>query len=235
MNKKGSLYVLPNFLGDTRETSLLPGEVAKVLAMVKHFAVEEIRSARQLIARMDKTIDINTLHFYDLNEHTTAQQVSDLMSILKTENMAIISEAGCAAVADPGASLVRLAQEKDIAVIPLTGPSSIILALMASGLNGQSFSFEGYLPKERPGRIGKIKELESSMNKTGQTKIFIETPYRNDHLMEDLLTHCNPKTLLCIAVQLQGPEETIRTRTIAAWKKNQPKLAKQPAVFLLGK
>ena len=230
----GILYVLPNFLGE-KDPMLLPGILPGILKKTRYYAVEEIRSARQLIARMDKSIDIDSLHFHLLNEHTPPAEITTFLEpLLSGHDMAIISEAGCAAVADPGAALVRLAQQNNIRVIPVAGPSSILLALMASGLNGQAFSFEGYLPKERDARIRKIRALDQEIHKTGQTKIFIETPYRNAHLVSDLLAHCDSSTLLCMATDIQGAKETIHTKTIGQWKKSPPHADKTPAIFLLG-
>jgi len=236
MVKKGILYLVPNFLGDRKEARLIPSLVAETLAHIQYFAVEETRSARQLIARLNKAIHIDDLHFFELNEHSDPAKLSELIKpLLDGFDLGIISEAGCAAIADPGTDLVRLAHSKGIKVVPLTGPSSILLSLVASGLNGQSFSFEGYLPKERGLRIKKLKELDHMVQQTGQTKIFIETPYRNNHLLEDILSNCDPQTRLCIACHINGTGESIVTQALSSWKKEVPDLNKKPAVFLLGR
>ena len=236
MVKKGTLYLIPNFLGDRKEAHLLPAIVSETILHIQYFAVEEIRSARHLISRINKSVPIDSLHFFTLNEHSDPAQLSEILEpLLEGFDLGIISEAGCAAIADPGTDLVRMAHEKNIRVVPLTGPSSILLSLISSGLNGQSFSFEGYLPKERELRIKKLRELDVATHKTGQTKIFIETPYRNNHLLEDILSQCNVQTRLCIGCNINGAGEMIVTKTISAWKKQVPDLGKMPTVFLLGK
>jgi len=236
MVKKGTLYLVPNFLGDQKDPLLLAGTVATIIPTIQYFAVEEIRSARQLIARLSKAVNIDALHFFILNEHSDPAQLSEILQpLLDGNDLGIISEAGCAAIADPGSDLVRAAHEQRIKVVPLTGPSSILLSLIASGLNGQSFSFEGYLPKERNLRIKKLKELDHAVQHSGQTKIFIETPYRNNHLLEDILSQCGGQTRLCIASNINGSDELIRTQTISSWKKQVPEINKKPTVFLLGR
>jgi 16S rRNA (cytidine1402-2'-O)-methyltransferase len=235
MSKPGTLYLVPNFLGHSKDASLLPPVNATVIRSLNYFVVEELRAARQLIARMAPGTDMDALHFFLLNEHTGPGQLPRLLEpLLSGHDMGIISDAGCPAIADPGSDLVRMAQQHNLRVVPLTGPSSIVLALMASGLNGQSFVFEGYLPKEQNGRVRKIREMESDARKTGRTHIFIETPYRNNHMLEDLLATCSGETRLCVAADLQGPEESVRTHPMAQWKKQVPGLSKKPVVFLIG-
>jgi len=171
-----------------------------------------------------------------LNQHTPVQEISGyLNSISEGKNIGIISEAGCPGIADPGADVVKMAHEKNIQVVPLVGPSSIFLALMASGFNGQNFAFNGYLPKERPDRIKKIKELERLAQQKDQTQLFIETPYRNTHMLEDILTSCEGSTKLCIACDITLSTEYIKTKTIAAWKKQVPDINKRPTIFLIYK
>jgi 16S rRNA (cytidine1402-2'-O)-methyltransferase len=236
MVKKGTLYLVPNFLGDQKDPLLLPGTVSGILPQLQYFAVEEIRAARQLIARLSKAVNIDALHFFTLNEHSDPAQLSEILQpLLDGNDLGVISEAGCAAIADPGTDLVRLAHEHGIKVVPLTGPSSILLSLIASGLNGQSFSFEGYLPRERNLRIKKLKELDHAAQQSGQTKVFIETPYRNNHLLEDILSQCSGQTRLCIASNINGTDEWIKTQSISSWKKQIPDLNKKPTVFLLGR
>ena len=235
MSHSGTLYLVPNFLGESREADLLPAANSAILRSLKYFVVEELRAARQLIARTAPGSDIDSLHFFLLNEHSDAGQLPQLLApLLAGHDMGIVSEAGCPAVADPGAALVRLAQQHDVRVIPLTGPSSILLALMASGLNGQSFAFEGYLPKDRKQRMERIRDMDRAVQRTGGTRIFIEAPHRNQHLLEDILANASPGTLLCLACNLQSADEFIRTRTIAGWMKQPPVLTKKPVIFLLG-
>ncbi|HSH68041.1 MAG TPA: SAM-dependent methyltransferase, partial [Bacteroidia bacterium] len=172
---------------------------------------------------------------HPLNQHTPSQEISGYLKALSEgKNIGVISEAGCPGVADPGAEVVAIAHERHIRVIPLVGPSSILLALMASGFNGQSFTFHGYLPKERSERIKKLKELEKATQK-GQTQLFIETPYRNTHLLDDILQTCESTTLLCIACDITLPTEFIKTRRIAEWKKHIPDIHKKPTIFLVYK
>jgi len=235
MNPPGTLYLVPNFLGERREAALLPAFNAGILRSLKYFVVEELRSARQLIARTAPGTTIDALEFFLLNEHSDAGQLPQLLApLLSGHDVGIISEAGCPAVADPGAALVRLAQQHGVPVVPLAGPSSILLALMASGLNGQSFCFEGYLPKDRAERIRRIREMEHDARKSGRTHLFIETPYRNKHVLEDLLSTCAGNTWLCLASDLQGPEESVRTLRVEQWKRSVPDLSKKPVVFLIG-
>ena len=171
-----------------------------------------------------------------LNEHTQAVDVAILLKpLLDGKNLGIISEAGCPAVADPGSDLVRIAHLKNIEIIPLVGPSSLLLALMASGLNGQRFAFAGYLPKDRAARIKAIHELERNIASKNETQIFIEAPYRNRNMLEDILQNCSPSTLLCIAVDLTSSNQFVKTKTVAEWKKAIPDIQKKPVVFLLGK
>jgi len=185
-------------------------------------------------AGYEQSLDALILH--SLNKHTRPEEVSNYLSSAdKGKNIGVVSEAGCPGIADPGADVVKIAHSKGIKVVPLVGPSSILLALMASGFNGQSFSFHGYLPKERGERIRKLKELERTAQQKDQTQLFIETPFRNQHLLEDILTNCSPATPLCIACDITLPSEFIRTQYIAEWKKKVPDINKRPAIFLLYK
>lgn len=227
--------MVPATLGSSNIRKTIPSGLADVVRNTAFFIVEDLRSARRYLKLLDRNIDIDRLTFFELNEHTPAEEVpSFLVPAENGRNTAMISEAGMPGVADPGAQVVKIAQEKGIRVIPLTGPSSILLSLMASGMNGQHFTFHGYLPIPQNERVHKIRELEQAVQQTGATQIFIEAPYRNDRLLEDLLRNCHPSTLLCIAADITLDTETIRTLPIDRWKKEKPSLHKRPAIFLLG-
>ena len=232
---KGILYLVPSTLGSTDTRQTIPEGIRSIVSSLDVFIVENLRSARRYLKLLDRQKDIDRLTFYELNEHTSGEVIpSFLEPCLQGKDTAVISEAGVPAVADPGAAVVRLAHEQGIRVVPLTGPSSILLALMASGLNGQYFTFHGYLPVKKNERIRKIRELEDISVKTGATQLFIEAPYRNDGLLEDLLAACNPSTLLCIAVDVTLETEMILTLPIGQWKRRIPKLHKRPAIFIMG-
>ena len=232
-----ALYLLPVTLGDTSISSVLPAYNKEVILQIKHFIVEDIRSARRFLKKVDKDIDIDTLTFYPLNKHTSAEAISGYLNSLQEGfSMGVISEAGCPAVADPGADVVAIAQRRNLKVVPLVGPSSIILSVMASGFNGQSFAFNGYLPIEAGERAKKIKMLEQRIYNEHQTQLFIETPYRNNKMVEEILHQCRPQTKLCIAANITCEGEFIRTRTIGEWKQAKvPDLSKIPCIFLLYK
>ena len=203
---------------------------------IRHFIVEDIRSARRFLKKVDSSIDIDALTFYPLNKHTPMEAVASyLQPLQKGEPMGVISEAGCPAVADPGADVVAIAQQKGLKVVPLVGPSSILLSVMGSGFNGQSFAFNGYLPIEPPERAKKLKLLEQRVYTEHQTQLFIETPYRNNKMLEDILHNCRPQTKLCIAANVTCEDEYICTRTIKEWKGKLPDLNKIPCIFLLYK
>ena len=229
-----ALYLIPVTLGDTSIESVLPSYNKEVILNIRHFIVEDLRSARRFLKKVDKSIDIDTLQFYLLNKHTSPNEISDYLKPLeKGESMGVISEAGCPAVADPGADVVSMAQRKNLKVVPLVGPSSIILAIMGSGFNGQSFAFHGYLPVDSAERIKRLKQLEQRVYNEKQTQLFIETPYRNNKMVEDILNNCRPQTLLCIAANITCEDEYIKTRSIKDWKGKVPDLAKKPCIFLL--
>lgn len=232
----GKLYLIPNLLGESCINHVLPTHNNEIINNIKHFIVEDIRTTRRFLKKVNKDIDIDKLTFFELNQHTNPQNISSYIApLLKGEDMAIISEAGCPAVADPGALVVELAQQKNIRVIPLVGPSSILLALMASGFNGQSFSFEGYLPIDNDKRTKRLKTLESRIYSENQTQIFIETPYRNNKIVQDFISNCKPSTKLCIASEITTENEFIKTKTLSAWKNSLPDLNKKPTIFLLYK
>ena len=233
---QASLYLIPVTLGETSIESVLPSTNREIIIQIKYFIVENIRSARRFLKKTDSSINIDGLTFYELNKHTNLDDIERYLApITKGENVGVISEAGCPAIADPGADIVAIAQRKNMKVIPLVGPSSILLSLMASGFNGQSFAFHGYLPIESGDRIKKIKQLEQRIYNEHQTQIFIETPYRNLKLVEDLLKNCTPSTKLCIAIDITCEDEYIKTLPIKEWAKKRPDMNKKPAIFLIYK
>lgn len=232
-----ALYLLPVTLGDTAIDKVLPAYNVDVIRGIKHFIVEDVRSARRFLKKVDREIDIDTLSFYPLNKHTSPEDISGYLNPLAEGHpMGVISEAGCPAVADPGADVVAIAQRRNMKVVPLVGPSSIILSVMASGFNGQSFAFHGYLPIEPAERSRRLKELEGRIYSEHQTQLFIETPYRNHKMLDDILKACRPQTRLCIAANITCEGEYIRTRTVKEWKGTSlPDLSKIPCIFLLYK
>lgn len=232
-----ALYLLPVTLGDTAIDKVLPAYNAGIIREIKHFIVEDVRSARRFLKKVDREIDIDTLSFYPLNKHTSPEDISGYLNPLaEGHSMGVISEAGCPAVADPGADVVAIAQRRNLKVVPLVGPSSIILSVMASGFNGQSFAFHGYLPIEPNERSKRLKELEGRIYSEHQTQLFIETPYRNHKMLDDILKACRPQTKLCIAANITCEGEYIKTRTVKEWKGTTlPDLSKIPCIFLLYK
>lgn len=231
-----ALYLLPVTLGDTPIDSVLPAYNKEVILRIRHFIVEDVRSARRFLKRVEREIDIDSLTFYPLNKHTSPEALSGYLKPLEEGySMGVISEAGCPAVADPGADVVAIAQRKGLKVVPLVGPSSIILSVMGSGFNGQSFAFNGYLPIEPAERAKKLKQLEQRVYAEHQTQLFIETPYRNNKMVDDILHNCRPQTRLCIAANLTCEDEYIKTRTVKEWTGKVPDLSKIPCIFLLYK
>ncbi|MDR0799221.1 MAG: SAM-dependent methyltransferase [Dysgonamonadaceae bacterium] len=236
-NQSAPLYLFPVTLGDTPLSKVLPAYNQSILPTIKHFIVENVRTARRFLKQADPAVNIDELTFYVLNKHTSRAELSDFLQPAKAGfPMGVLSEAGCPAIADPGADVVALAQQNNLRVIPLVGPSSIVLALMASGFNGQNFAFLGYLPIAAAERIKTIKTLEQRIYAEHQTQLFIETPYRNNSLVEDLLKTCKLSTRLCVAADITLDSEWIKTQTIAEWRKQQkPDLAKRPCLFALYK
>jgi 16S rRNA (cytidine1402-2'-O)-methyltransferase len=232
---KGKLYLIPSSLGDEVSSASLPEINFRVIENLHHFVVEDARTARRFLKKVLPGIKIDELSFQILDEHTPPEEVSVLLTpVLDGADMGLLSEAGLPCVADPGALLVGYAHENGIKIVPLTGPSSIFLALMASGFNGQNFAFSGYLPIDKKERAAKIRELESSAYQQDQTQIFIETPYRNQQMMEALVETCRAQTRISLAVNLTSPDEIIITRTVEHWKRMKwPEIQKKPAVFLL--
>lgn len=231
MNK---LYLIPNTLGDTCPESVLPSSVLDIIPNIRIFVVEELRTARRFLSSAGLKGHIDELEFHVLNEHTRPEDVNILEELFTRGDVGLISEAGLPAVADPGALLVALCHRKGIQVMPLVGPSSLMLALMGSGLNGQSFAFRGYLPAKTEERRNAIKDLESMSRRLKQSEIFIETPYRNDAMLSDLISTLNGDTMVCIAADLTLDTQTIITRSVRNWQKQQGfTIGKRPCVFII--
>lgn len=230
-----TLYLIPVTLGETPLEQVLPSYNKEVILSVKHFIVEEVRTARRFLKQVDRNINIDDLTFYPMGKHADASLFSKYLDVLrKGEDMGIISEAGCPAVADPGADVVAIAQREGLHVVPLVGPSSILLAVMGSGFNGQSFAFHGYLPINPGERSKRLKQLEARSASEHQTQLFIETPYRNHKMIADILSTCSPRTRLCIASGLTTEQEYLRSQTIKEWKQmSLPDLKKIPTIFAI--
>ena len=235
---KPALYLIPNTIGETPLENCLPPFNAQIVKEIRHFIVESRKCAVRFLILLDKNFPVDECTFTELSEHTdTKEDLSHLLEPLeKGMSMGIISDAGCPAVGDPGSRAVELAHKKNLKVVPLTGPNSMIMSLMASGFNGQNFAFTGYLPVKNGERENKIRMLETRVYKENQTQIFIEAPYRNDKLFETLLKTCRPETKICIAKDITGNDEYIVTKTCSQWKKTKkPDLNKIPAIFLMYK
>ena len=232
--KYGTLFLIPAPIGDVEAGTVLPQGTLEVTRGLRFFAVEELRTARRYLEKIGIKTPTEQLTLFELNEHTPKKDVPALLKpLLEGNDMGLLSEAGVPAVADPGADLVALAHRRHIEVVPLVGPSSLLLALMASGLNGQSFAFAGYLPVKSPERQKRLRQLEKRSIAEGQTQLFIETPYRNHALLQDLLAVCLPQTRLCIAAGITTQEAYIRTQTVAEWKKTEVDIHKKPCIFLI--
>ena len=232
--EKGKIYMIPTTLGDSTIDAVIPKDVQQIIIDTKYFIVENIKTTRRFLKKVEREIDIDELQFFVLNKYTSAIDLESFLNpALEGNDIGVISEAGCPGIADPGSDIVSIAHSKNIKVVPLIGPSSILLALIASGMNGQNFCFNGYLPKDRNLRIKKIKELERQAI-SGVTQIFMETPFRNSHLMEDLLKQCSPNTTLCLAADISLENEFIQSKKIIDWKKHTPNLNKRPCMFLIG-
>lgn len=241
-----AVYLIPVTLGDTSIEQVLPSYNKEVILGIKYFIVENLRSARRFLKKVEQSIDIESLTFYELNQHTDRNNIDRYLDSIKQGfSVGIISEAGCPAVADPGADVVAIAQRKSIKVVPLVGPSSIIMSVMASGFNGQSFAFHGYLPIDEGKKVARLKQLESRVYSEDQTQLFIETPYRNGKMMKTLLSTLRPQTRICLAANITCADENIKTRTVAEWRKMITQNASDeqikkyipqvPAIFLIYK
>ena len=233
-NDKGKIYMIPNTLGGESTNDIIPQIVAETAVRLRAFAVEDIKSARRLLRKIDREFPIDETEFFFLNKHTA---IEDLQTILKVvgrgQDIGVISEAGCPGIADPGAELVAMAHQRKIQIVPLVGPSSILLALIASGFSGQTFTFHGYLPKERKDRIRKLKDFEGDARRTGYTHIFMDTPFRNMNVLDDMLNELADTTMLCIASNITVQYETIQTMSVKDWRENAYDISKVPAMFLI--
>lgn len=231
---KGKLYLIPSPLGEGTIPDNVPPSNIYIIKAIGHFVVEEVTTARRFLSRCGLKGKIEQLNFYELNEHTDPQTGAGYVNLLLEGNdVGLISEAGLPAVADPGNILVAAAHREDIQVIPLVGPSSLMMALMASGLQGQNFAFNGYLPVKEEARRAKLKFFEAHSRKMKQSQIFIETPYRNDSLFNSILEVCSPSTMLCVAADLTHPAEFIKTMPVGVWRKTSLKIGKRPCVFII--
>ncbi len=231
----GTLFLIPVPLGPTAPADSLPTPVLSTIRPLKHFVVEQAKTARAFLKAAGTDVPLQELLLEELNEHTRPEALDRLLAPLRAgHDVGLLSEAGCPAVADPGANLVDLAQRENIRVVPLIGPSSILMALMASGLNGQRFAFQGYLPAKEVERTKTLRDLESESRKRQQTQIFIETPYRNRQMFDSVLQSCNPTTRFTVATDLTQPNEFVLTRSVRDWKKQTPPdIERRPTVFLL--
>ena len=231
---KGRLFLIPSPLGDNDPAEVIPAGVLSMLPSISTYVVEAVRTARRYLSAAGLKGHVQDLEFHELNEHTTPEEVEALMKLFDDgRDVGLITEAGLPAVADPGAQLVRLRHRHGVEVVPMSGPSSLMLALMASGLNGQSFAFLGYLPAKTEERRQALRSIEKHSSTARQTKIFIETPYRNDSLLADILSVCRADTEVCIAANITMPDAFIRTKTAGEWKKSVPTVGKRPCVFLI--
>jgi 16S rRNA (cytidine1402-2'-O)-methyltransferase len=232
--RRGTLYLVPNTLGEVAPGAVIPAAVIERIRSLRHFIAEDEKSARAFLKRAEVPCPLRDLSIRRLDHNTRAPQLPELLAPVEAgRDAGLLSEAGLPAVADPGAALVRLAHERGIRVVPLAGASSILLALAASGLNGQRFAFHGYLPVDENALAPALKALEGESRRLGQTQIFIETPYRNERTVAAMLRTLAPGTLVCIAAELTLPREAVRTRTVAEWRGDPPALKDRPAVFLV--
>lgn len=228
------LYLLPVWLGEEGGLELMPPANIAIAERVDNFFCEHEKTARRMLRRMSPTIDLNAIKLHRLDKDTSDTDIASMIAVLKENDGAIISEAGMPCIADPGARLVAKAHDAGITVVPLTGPSSLLLALAASGMNGQRFTFHGYLPRESAERKQTLKKLEQEAQRTGGAQLFIETPYRNDAMLADIIATCDGGTRVCVAVELEQPTGSVITRTVASWRRSTPKLDKRPCVFIIG-
>ncbi len=233
---RGTLYLIPTTLGDSTAADVLPTMINRTVELLNTFIVENEKTARKFIKEVCPSKSQPLLNLFSLNKHTKPEDLQEMLKpLLLGENVGLMSEAGCPGVADPGAVIVQLAHQNGIKVVPLVGPSSILMAIMASGLNGQNFAFNGYLPIDKNDRKTSIRNLEKLSMERNQSQIFIETPYRNNKMLEDLLVHLNHSTLLTVAADITLPTEFIKTMTVQLWRKEKVDLQNRPAIFILFK
>ncbi|MEG1555940.1 MAG: SAM-dependent methyltransferase [Bacteroidales bacterium] len=236
MMNKGHLFLIPSPLGECDFATIFPTYNSEIIETIDAYIVEDLRTSRRFLKKLGLKKTIDDLEFFLLNEHTQGPDMNQyLQNCLDGKNMGLLSDAGTPCVADPGNIVVAKAHQLEIEIIPLVGPNSILLALIASGLNGQNFAFNGYLPVERDRREAHLKNLETRLLKTGQTQIFIETPYRNNHILDSILQVCNADTRICVASNIATPESYIKTQSVSRWRKTTLDLHKKPTVFLMGR
>lgn len=235
-NAKGKLYLIPTRLGDNAPLEVLPISIKRIIENVDYYIVENEKTARRFIKKISSGKSQASLKINILNKFTKETELPDYLNpCLEGNNVGLLSEAGCPAIADPGAEIVKIAHQKEIQVVPLVGPSSILLALMSSGMNGQSFAFNGYLPIEKSERKSALKQLEQLSFEKKQTQIFIETPYRNNKMLQDICASLNEHTRVCVACDITLPTEYIKTQTVKGWKRTAVDLHKRPAIFIVQK
>jgi 16S rRNA (cytidine1402-2'-O)-methyltransferase len=231
---KGKLYLIPTVIADETQHAVIPAHVRNVLPSIQHFLAEDVRTARRYLSSLKIFESIETLHFQVLDKKTKETELKEFFKpVEEGYHLGVLSESGCPGVADPGALAAKYAHEHDIRVVPLVGPSSLLLSLMASGLNGQRFSFHGYLPIDGKDRVQAIRELENESKQKNQTQLFIETPYRNQAVFNDLIKTLSPDTKLCVAYDITGNRELIQMKSVTEWRKQVLTLDKIPCVFLL--
>ncbi len=230
-----SLYLIPSTIGDSPVENVIPALIKNMINQIDFFIVENERTARRFLLKAGLIKPVDDLTFFLLNKHTPVEDLEKFLYPIDRSNIGILSEAGVPCIADPGADIVNIAHKKGIKVIPLVGPSSVLMAMMASGLNGQNFAFTGYLPVKKPERIHRIRQLEARSFQERQSQIFFEAPYRNNQLLNDILECCHPDTLLCIATDITLDTEFIETKPVKHWKTKKPELHKRPAIFILQK
>lgn len=233
MTSKGKLYLIPTPLGDNPVEEVIPKHVLETACSLRRFVVEQTRTARRFLSRYGLKGHVDELEFHELNEHSTDDEVRSLMSLFDGSDVGLLSEAGLPAVADPGARLVELCHLQGVEVVPLVGPSSLMMALMASGLNGQCFEFCGYIPAKADSRKAALRSLEKQSRAASRSEIIIETPYRNDALFADMLQNLSPDTRICVAADISLPTQYIRTARVAQWRKSPITIGKRPCVFII--
>lgn len=235
-NTKGKLYLIPTLLAADTQHKFVNDYLLSMVKRIDYFLVENVRTARRYISSLKTGKNIEEIQFFDLNKNTQEADLEDALALLQRgADVGVISESGCPGIADPGSMVVRIAHRQGIRIVPLIGPSSVVLALMTSGFNGQQFTFHGYLPIDKAERKNKIVELEREVLKTGYSQIFIETPYRNDKMLSDLIQYLHPATGLCVAVDITSEHEFIKTLSVSEWRKAKKEIGKTPAIFIIGK
>lgn len=231
---QGRLYLIPNLISESGHEAVIPPQVREIAIRLKHFAVENIKVSRRYLKQLDRSVDIDSMRFYPMGKHSETQDIEEALSALKDgHDLGVISDAGCPGIADPGRDIVALAHRHAVEVIPLTGPSSILLTLIASGLNGQIFSFNGYAPKEKGERKRFIQDLVQRSKQKGSAELLMDTPYRSQQLLEELLEYSPDQAMLCIGKHVTAEDGWVRSKPISAWRKGKPALQKVPVIFAL--